>query len=464
MQRLSAIHVLGILVCLLGISQGASAQGFAVYEQSGCAMGRGVTGVAAPCPDGSAVFFNPAGLSFEKTQIGLGASFIGPSGDFADSTTGQVSALNEHYYPVPNFFVSRPFGKRVAAGIGVFAPYGLTTDWPNTAQGRFLGYKSVVQGLFIQPTVSFKLNDNVSVGAGLDVTYLNVELRQRVDLSTQPLGTTGLTFAQLNLACGAAGLPASACGTVNAGTDFADVRLKGNTYSVGFHLGLLAKVNDKVSVGARYLHGQSVDISDGTIETEQIPVPNVRVPVPGVGLVPVDTVMASQAFGTGRPLQTGQGAETELPLPAQFVVGTAIQVAPKVTIFADYQFTNWSAFDVLPIDGDYLVSEIVENYGDTHGIRLGAEFTVNDKVILRAGFDGHNAAAPDETVTPNLPEGKRTEFMGGVGFRLTSAMRLDVAYMRLIQPEREGRTGPLPNNGVYNFNANLFGAMISFAF
>ncbi|RPJ71745.1 MAG: hypothetical protein EHM24_11385 [Acidobacteria bacterium] len=459
MQRFSAIHVLGILLCVLGLSQGASAQGFAVYEQSGCAMGRGVTGVAAPCPDGSAVFFNPAGLSFEKTQIGLGASFIGPFGDFTDNTTGQVSSLNEKHYPVPNLFISRPFGKRLALGIGLFAPYGLTTDWPTTAQGRFLGYKSVVKGVFVQPTVSFKVNDNISIGGGLDITHLSVELRQRADLSTQPLGATGLTFGQLNLVC-----PAAACGTVTPGTDFADVNLEGSTYSVGFHLGVIAKVNDRVSFGARYLHGQSVDISDGTIETAQISVPNVRVPIaPGV-LVPVDTVMASQAFAAGKPLQSGQGAQTELPLPAQFVVGTAIKVAPKVTLFADYQFTDWSAFDVLPIDGEFLTSELVENYGDTHGIRLGAEFEVNQRWVLRAGFDGHNAAAPDESVTPNLPEGKRAEIMGGVGVRLSSAMRLDLSYMRLSQPERAGRTQPGPNNGVYNFNANLFGAMLAFEF
>jgi long-chain fatty acid transport protein len=251
---------------------------------------------------------------------------------------------------------------------------------------------------------------------------------------------------------------------VSPGTDFADIRLEGSTYSVGFHLGVMARLNDKVSLGARYLHGQSVDVTEGMIETAQISVPNVRVPVaPGV-LVPVDTVMAAQAFGEGKPLQTGQDAQSNLPLPAQFVVGTAIKVAPKVTLFADYQFTNWSAFDVLPIDGEFLQSEIVENYGDTHGIRLGAEFAVNERWTLRAGFDGHNAAAPDESVTPNLPEGKRTEFMGGVGVRLTPVMRLDLSYMYLRQPERAGRTQPGANNGAYNFNANLFGAMLAFEF
>src|SRR5438105_15924947 len=41
-----------------------AAQGFGIYEQVTCAMGRAGTGVAAPCPDGSALFFNPAGLAW----------------------------------------------------------------------------------------------------------------------------------------------------------------------------------------------------------------------------------------------------------------------------------------------------------------------------------------------------------------------------------------------------------------
>ena len=98
-----------------------------------------------------------------------------------------MSTLNKKWYPAPNIYFSTPFGKKVAFGVGVFAPYGLTTDWPVTSQGRYLGYKSLVQGLYVQPTVAFKLNDKVSIGVGVDITYLNVELQQRVDLSPQPL-------------------------------------------------------------------------------------------------------------------------------------------------------------------------------------------------------------------------------------------------------------------------------------
>ena len=43
-----------------------------------------------------------------------------------------------------------------------------------------------------------------------------------------------------------------------------------------------------------------------------------------------------------------------IPLPAQFVAGIAIKASRTVKLFFDYQFTNWSAFDTLKIDGQYL--------------------------------------------------------------------------------------------------------------
>ena len=52
----------------------------------------------------------------------------------------------------------------------MFVPYGLETDWPETFEGRFLGYKSVVQGIYLQPTLAFRLNDRIGIGAGVDVS------------------------------------------------------------------------------------------------------------------------------------------------------------------------------------------------------------------------------------------------------------------------------------------------------
>jgi long-chain fatty acid transport protein len=468
MYRFLGVCLLGALLSVVG-AMPASAQGFGVYEQGACMTGRGGAGVADPCNDGSGIFFNPASIAFDGKVMTVGGFLIGPYGDFTDTSSsslkGTVSALNKKWYPVPNIYFAMPFAKRFAFGVGVMAPYGLTTDWPTASQGRYLGYKSLVQGVYVQPTFAVKLNDQVSVGFGVDATYVNLELRQRADLSVQPLGTTGLTFGQLNLIC-----PASVCGTVPLGTDFADIQLKGNTWHAGYHLGVEIKANDKFSIGMRYLSGQQVAVNNGAIATDQISVPGVKIPAGGGVFVPVDQALASQ-FAAGGKL-SDQSATSSLPLPAQFVAGVMVKAAPAVKLFFDYQWTNWAKFDVLPINGQYLKSNVVEAYNNVSGVRMGTEIALGAKSTLSGGVNLHGPAAPDQSVTPNLPEGSRREFMVGYGAKLSKALHFNITYMYLHQPERAGRTNagstPVPvvgdNNGVYNFNANLIGMSLSIHF
>jgi long-chain fatty acid transport protein len=466
MYRLLGVSVLVVVLGIAGAGM-ASAQGFGVYEQGACMMGRGGAGVADPCPDGSGIFFNPAALAFDAKVMTFGGVLIGPSGYFTDTSSpsmkGTVSTLNDKWYPVPNIYVSLPFAKRYAVGVGVFAPYGLTTDWPEKSQGRYLGYKSVVEGLYIQPTFAVKVNDHVSLGFGVDITHLSVELNQRADLSVQTL-PTGATFAALGVA---------------SGTDFADIQLKGNTWHYGYHLGAQFKVNDRFSIGMRYLGGQKVAIDNGAIDTRQIPAVKADgtpyttpIPLPGIPAgTPMDALVAPQ-FASGGKL-SDQSATTSIPLPAQFVAGIAIKATPKVKLFLDYQYTNWQSFDVLAIDGQYLDSTVVENYNNVNGLRVGTELGIGERSEFRAGLNVHGPAAPDQTVTPNLPEGSRRELSLGFGSKLSKAVRFDFSYMYLYQPDRAGRTnsGVNPaapaasdNNGIYSFKAHLLGLSMSIRF
>ncbi len=450
MNRWLVAITAGVIGCLLAGAAPASAQGFGVFEQGSCAMGRGGAGVAAPCPDASGIYFNPAGLSLDRTQISLGAALIGPKGDFTNSTTSLVSQLKKAWYPVPNVYASTPISDKVAAGIGLFAPYGLTSEWPLTAEGRFLGYKSVVQAVYVQPTLAFKASDRLSIGVGVDVAYVKLQLLQRVDLSRQPITGTPLTFANLG---------------VKPGTDFANIDLSGTTVSLGAHAGLLYKASERLTLGARVMSSQTPKVDDGKIKTEQIATGYV-LPIPlGPTLpagVPIDAIVKPQ-FGPGGKL-SNQSASTSLPLPLQAVAGLAYRASPKVLLLADYQYVRWSAFDKLVIDGEYLDSTLEEAYRDTHGIRLGTEIALDEQTVARAGFIVHGAAAPDQTVTPLLPEGKRWLLALGLGRQLTPHLRLDAAYTYLAQPERAGRSSDGPNNGVYNFMAHLFGVTFSFGF
>jgi long-subunit fatty acid transport protein len=135
-----------------------------------------------------------------------------------------------------------------------------------------------------------------------------------------------------------------------------------------------------------------------------------------------------------------------------------------VKLFTDFQFTNWEAFGTLPITGQYLQSVLPESYGNVAGLRVGTEISAGKKAVIRGGINVHGAAAPNQTVTPNLPEGSRYELNAGLGYELTKRLRVDAAYMYLAQPDRAGRTTPATNNGVFAFHANLFSASLSVLF
>jgi long-chain fatty acid transport protein len=200
----------GLIMAAAALPRAAEAQGYGVYEQGACVMGRAGTGVASACADGSSIFFNPAGITAaERQQLSVGGTLIAPRGTFTNDLSGFTGSLKAKAYPVPNLYYVRPLGGgRAAAGIGLFAPYGLTTEWPDDFEGRFLGYKSRIAAIYVQPTAAFKLGKRASIGAGLDVSFVKVELRQRLELSSQIAAPPSTTFGNL-------GIP--------YGTDFGDV-------------------------------------------------------------------------------------------------------------------------------------------------------------------------------------------------------------------------------------------------
>ena len=235
-------------VVLAGAPASLTAQGYSVNEHSSCAMGRAGTAVASPCADGSSIFFNPAGIANAAKgvwTISTGVTAIAPSGGFTNDATGLRTDLEDIVIPVPALYVQGGLTDKLSAGIGAFAPYGLTTKWPKNSEARFRGYKSTIRAIYVQPTLAYKLTNQLKVGAGFDVNFLHLGLEQRVDLASQQ-AAPGITFGML-------GFP--------VGTDIADVELTGNGTGVGYHLGAMWEPSSRVSFGLRYLSRQLVKIN-----------------------------------------------------------------------------------------------------------------------------------------------------------------------------------------------------------
>jgi long-chain fatty acid transport protein len=460
-MRPRAVLCAATLLAATTLVPNAWGQGFSVYEHDACIMARGAAGVAAPCSGGSAVFFNPAAIVGSPTRFNLegNLTLIAPTGNYTDSATRVQTELNKKTFPVPAGYLTYQISPRLAAGLGVYAPYGLTTDWPTNSPGRFIAYKTSIASIYVQPTIAFAVTPKIQIGGGPVYVHSSAQVHRRVDAATTGIPGTPLTLASL-------GVP--------TGTDFADALFDVSGNGWGFHVGVLVKPTERLSLGARYLSQVKVDFT-GTASFTQVPTGITLAagnPLDLPGGTPLDLVLGA-AFQP-ESLLSKQSASTSITMPWQVVAGVAYQVLDNLTVMADWQHTDWASFKALNLNLAVAPSiTSPENYTSTDAFRVGAEWQATPKLTVRVGGLQHNGASPDQSVTPILPEGNRVEGTLGVGIKLMPQLRLDLAYQYLQQQDRRGRvtdppTGVAPtpamNTGLYKFKANLFGASLALGF
>jgi long-chain fatty acid transport protein len=442
------------LLLFAGVPSLLGAQGFGLYEVGSCAMGRAGVAAANPCPDGSAAFFNPAGLAgLSGTRFTTGVTLVGAYGSFTDDFLAHKTDLDNPLIPVPNAYIAHALTPKLTVALGAYAPYGLETKWPTeNFEGRFVGYNTKLQAIYIQPTIGYQVSPILKLGIGVAYITSRLELHQRADLSTQ-FAAPGITFAMLGMA---------------HGTDFADAALDATGTGVAVNVGGILKVSDRLLIGGHWLTRRKVDY-DGTAVFDAIET-GLRLPADNpLGLpegTPVDLLVAGQ-FTPGGALADGN-VGTSITLPPQGTLGFAYKVDDKWTVMGDYHLVVWGWFSSIAIEFENPATPdlaLSPNNNDTHGFRFGAEYQYSDKVTLRAGYLHHTAASPKEFVTPLLPEGARNEFTIGAGLTLTPKLRADVGYQYIKQNDRRGLVSTSAGNtGLYKFSGHLFGLGLAYTF
>ena len=442
-----------LLIAALLAPAPADAQGFGIYELSACAMARGAAGVAQPCDDGSAIAVNPAAIAGrEGITFGSGGLLVFGTGSFTSDDSTRTS-IERTVAPVPHGYFVYGVDSRLAFGVGGYVPYGLGLKWPIGFDGRFVSFDTTLKAFYVQPTVAYALTSALSVGGGATLALSSVELNRREDLAPVPLGTTGLAFGAL----------------VDDRTDFATTQLSASgAKGLGYNLGARLAINDRLTLGAKYMSSIKLSYEGDATFT---PVPGIAVTKPNpLGLpigAPLDPLV-SQVF-SNLPNQAGR---TELELPAQLLLGVAVRPNPRLTILADYQWVGWSVFDTVTLDFANPATpdqQLVQGYRNTGALRLGTEIGITPAVQLRSGYAYTQAAAPDQSVTPLLPEAQRDHVMVGVGWALKPRMTLDMAYHFVAHADRRGRVVNSPpgsnvdlNSGTYRARGNLLGITLTY--
>ncbi|HET7631705.1 MAG TPA: outer membrane protein transport protein [Gemmatimonadaceae bacterium] len=471
-MRVRRFSMPALAALLLTLPAAAMAQGFALNEVGTCGVARGYATTGAPCKDATTIFWNPAfAAMLPGNSLVIGGASVDVTGSFVrDSALGRYEGNVPMEYP-PHFYFTHRQNERMSWGLGVYVPYGLTSQWHDDFPGRFQALKASLASIYFQPNIAWKLNDRWMIGGGPVIAHSSVELVQSVDLAEQaaapnPLGGV-ITFGELGIA---------------QGTEFARGTLKGSAYGYGFALGVYGRLSDHWTMGARYLSSINFNYSNGKATFAQVPTGltlaagNVFGPG-GTSLpagTPVDALVASQ-FTAGGAL-VAQDGTTELAHPDQAELGFAYDGFDRWLLSADYAWMGFKRFHELDIkfsNPALGTKSMYEDYHNSSAIRLGAQYSLRNDWQLRFGFAGVAAAAPDVTVTPILPDQDRANYTLGLGVPLTRSLTLDAAYVHVWTSGRRGRIGDRPsrnltaddvNDGVFNLAANVFSFSLKASF
>ena len=418
------------LAVVLAAPAALHAQGFGLNEIGSCAVSRASATTGAPCQDASAIFWNPAaGTQLPKgiTVYG-GLASIQVGGDYtADNTpTGNSYRPNIPTAFPPHLFINWNGAGRYAAGLGVYVPYGLTSQWRDDFPGRFAAKKASIATIYVQPNLSISLTPQWSIGGGPIIGHSTVELSQSLDLSSQSIGG-GRTFANLG---------------VVPGTEFGRAFLKGSAMGYGFHVGVHGKIGSNVQVGARFLSSIDFAYDDADAHFVQYAT-NLVVPDASTGAAlgglpagtPYDTFLAAQ-FRTGGAL-VNQKVKTNITHPGQFEAGIGYTAPTGTLVSFDYAYILWSKFGELPVKFQGPASGssrvLIEDYHNSGAYRFSLEqkFARYWNITGRAGFSLTDTPAPDETVTPLLPDMDRRNFTIGAGLPLGGRYEVDFGYLHV---------------------------------
>ncbi|MEM6297516.1 MAG: outer membrane protein transport protein [Bacteroidota bacterium] len=407
-----------LIALLFGGAMSALGNGYQVTLKSArtTAMGNTGTGLAY---DASAIFFNPGALGFNtQNNIALGASFISADINYIGAGTSNYIANNESNLSTP-FYLFGSYGitDKLTAGLGIFTPFGSTVGWEDNWTGEVALDELSLAAFFVQPTLSYKINDQLSIGAGLDIVFGSVNLQR------------ALPFADQN-------------------GNLLRTELDGSTeIGFGFNVGIFYMPNDKLSIGASYKSKVDATIEGGDATFVTTP------QLAAAGLVPASTTF-----------------DATLPLVANLSIGTSFYPTEKLTISAQFDFVEWSAYEELRFDwgapvGGEMASVSARNYENSFALRIGGEYMATDNLALRLGFYYDGSPVPDGYMTPETPDSDTTAPTIGIGYKFGN-FSIDAYGLLIMRPDRynEGREDAGNISGTYQARTPVFGFGLTYDF
>ncbi|ODN42404.1 OmpP1/FadL family transporter [Piscirickettsia litoralis] len=419
-----AVSAISTMICA-----STYAAGFQVNELSPELQGSALAGASSSSGDITAMYLNPASLAgITSNEIYLGGSYIDPKISMSnasatrttDGTTTNISGSTQDGNIakgalVPDLYAAWKINDKVAAGLSIGAPWGLTTTYDNDWVGRYQAVDSEIKSIAITPTIAFKANDQWSFGLGVSAVRTSVLLSQSMQIvnvsATQPS------------------------------------QVSGHDWGYGYLLGVQYKPTQSTTLGLSY-RSHIENTIDGTVDINISP----------------------------SPTAISRDANAALTLPAVWNLGLTQQITSKWKVMANAQYTEWSSIDTIEVNIPSLPTMGINeslHYKNSWLFSLGTAYDLTSRWQLRTGLAFDQTPTVTEERDARIPGSNRIWATIGVGYHINKNFSVDAVYERIFMRDQainktttESSTPVAVDNvkADYSGYANIFGLGVSWKF
>lgn len=461
-----------VLFCLSALHAGvAAASGLQFPSQSASAQGTSHAN-SAEAADAATIFANPAGMMrLDGNRKTDSLQLLAPISEYEDRGTvdaegntpksGSTGDILPRVAAGAELYLMKDVDDYTRVGLGIFPAYGAILRYKSDWVGRYAAVNGILMGVDVNPSVAFKLDEHVSIGLGVVGQYMFVKQRNTADMKN---GSYRMAYDKIQE------FRASGNGTLinveeaNKGctqTSAADrdaclareytkevngegmVDYEAGDLGIGWNAGVLVELTDKTRISLAYRshvkHELKGDLDwDFHNVTGTAPNPDATDPIQAATSDPVN--VADYTAANIRPDSQGTLVITT-PESATF---GAYHEFDKLALMAEVAWTRQSRLKELRLKIDTVNgieqgdAVIRQDWKDTYRYALGANYRLNDRVLLRTGiaYDESPVSSP-ELRHPGAPDSNRYWLSFGANYQLKDNLSLDLAYSYVLFDEAE---------------------------
>lgn len=326
------------------------------------------------------IITNPAGMTGIESDVVLaGMQILVPTVRFDSdiATAGGSNGGNAGFVSViPSTFIVKTLGDDWRLGLAITAPLGGGVDYGKDFVGRYQAQRSVLTGLGISPALAYKVNDKLSLGAGVSMIYSNLDLDIAIN---QPVG---LSDGQVNID-------------------------KIDDWGYQGFFGAMYKATDRLTIGILYKTESDVEL-DGDIGFK-----NIQIPLINEVTSKFDEV------------------EVDFSYPQMIQVGFKYELTDSTLLMMDFDWEEWSAFSDtrLGISGDTnlaILQTFDREWDDTWHIGLAMAHKLTEGQAFTWGIAYDSSPVSDSKRTADIPVDEQFRLSAAYGKRVSD--KLDYAF------------------------------------